>query len=111
MQSMRKFLIVIVNVVIIAAILSFVVLYSGYESEDYYRHEISAHEQGMRAYFGDDIGEMTIHQKLIEQADKAHKLIDSIYGVLKQNVLSEMESIHFTALANNRNYRIVFSFN
>ena len=81
------------------------------ESEDYYRHEISAHEQGMRAYFGDDIGEMTIHQKLIEQADKAHKLIDSIYGVLKQNVLSEMESIHFTALANNRNYSLVFSFN
>lgn len=32
MQSMRKFLIVIVNVVIIAAILSFVVLYSRYEA-------------------------------------------------------------------------------
>ena len=37
---MRKFLIVIVNVVIIASILSFVVLYSGYESEDYYRRQI-----------------------------------------------------------------------
>ena len=44
MQSMRKFLIVIVNVVIIAAILSFVVLYSGYESEDYYRRQIEYFE-------------------------------------------------------------------
>ena len=41
---MRKFLIVIVNVVIIAAILSFVVLYSGYESEDYYRRQIEYFE-------------------------------------------------------------------
>lgn len=44
MQSMRKFLIVIVNVVIIASILSFVVLYSGYESEDYYRRQIEYFE-------------------------------------------------------------------
>ncbi len=41
---MKKFLIVIVNVVIIAAILTFVVLYSRYENEDFYRRQIEYFE-------------------------------------------------------------------
>ena len=68
------------------------------ESEDYDRHETFAYEQGMRAYYGDDAGELTIRQKLSEQAQAAHELIESIYEVLRQNVLSELESIHFTEL-------------
>ena len=68
------------------------------ESEDYDRHETFAYEQGMRAYYGDDAGELTIRQKLSEQAQAAHELIESIYEVLRQNVLSDLESIHFTEL-------------
>lgn len=39
-QRMKKFLIVIVNIAIMATILTFVVLYAGYESRDSYRRQI-----------------------------------------------------------------------
>ena len=68
------------------------------QSEDYYRHELSAHEQGLRAFYGDEIEETTLTQMLNEEIATAHGLIASIYEVLKQNVLSEQESIHFTEL-------------
>ena len=41
---MKKFLIVIVNIAIMAAILTFVVLYAGYESRDSYRRQIENFE-------------------------------------------------------------------
>ena len=68
------------------------------ESEDFNRHKASAYEQGMRAYYGDEAVETTIRQKLIDQAESAHELIDTIFEVLRQNVLSELESIRFTEL-------------
>ena len=61
------------------------------QSEDYYRHELSAHEQGLRAFYGDEIEETTLTQMLNEEIATAHGLIASIYEVLKQNVLSEQE--------------------
>lgn len=70
------------------------------ESEDFDKHEISAHEQGMRAYYGDEVVEETLLQKLNAQAAATHELIGSIYEVLRQNVLSELESIRFTELMN-----------
>ena len=41
---MKKFLIVIVNIAIMAVILTFVVLYAGYESRDSYRRQIENFE-------------------------------------------------------------------
>lgn len=41
---MKKFLIVIVNIAIMATILTFVVLYAGYESRDSYRRQIENFE-------------------------------------------------------------------
>lgn len=70
------------------------------ESEDFDKHEISAHEQGMRAYYGDEVVEEPLLQKLNAQAAATHELIGSIYEVLRQNVLSELESIRFTELMN-----------
>ncbi len=43
-QRMKKFLIVIVNIAIMATILTFVVLYAGYESRDSYRRQIENFE-------------------------------------------------------------------
>lgn len=43
-QRMKKFLIVIVNIAIMATILTFVVLYAGYESRDSYRRQIENSE-------------------------------------------------------------------
>ena len=40
MKNMKKIFIIIVNVIIISAILSFVVIYSGIESRDSYRRQI-----------------------------------------------------------------------
>ncbi len=68
------------------------------QSEDYDKHETSAHEQGLRAYYGDELVETTILQKLTEQAESAHELIACLYEVLRQNVLSELESDNFTEL-------------
>lgn len=68
------------------------------QSEDFDRHETSAHEQGLRAYYGDEMVETTIRQMLIEQAESARELITCVYEVLKQNVLSELESENFTEL-------------
>ena len=67
-------------------------------SEDYQRHNTSAHEQGMRAFYGDEVVETTVRQKLNKQVGSAHELLQSLYEVLRQNVLSELESIHFTEL-------------
>ena len=69
------------------------------QSEDYQQHELSAHKQGLRAYYGDEIVEATINQLLSEQAEMSHNLIRSIYEVIRQNVLSEKESIHFTEIS------------
>ena len=57
------------------------------------------HKQGLRAYYGDEIVEATINQLLSEQAEMSHNLIRSIYEVIRQNVLSEKESIHFTEIS------------
>ena len=43
-QSLKRFLIVIINVIIMAAILVFVVLYSGYENRESYRRQIENFE-------------------------------------------------------------------
>ena len=69
------------------------------QSEDYQQHELSAHKQGLRAYYGDEIVEATINQLLSEQAEMSHSLIRSLYEVIRQNVLSEKESIHFTEIS------------
>ena len=68
------------------------------QSEDFDKHKTSAYEQGLRAFFGDDIAETTLYQKLVKQTESAHNLMESIYEVLRQNVLSELESIRFTEL-------------
>ena len=44
-QSLKRFLIVIINVIIMAAILVFVVLYSGYENRESYRRQIENFEE------------------------------------------------------------------
>ena len=44
---MKKILVIIVNVIIIAAILIFVVLYSGYENTASYRRQIEHFENTM----------------------------------------------------------------
>lgn len=67
-------------------------------SEDYNRHEASAYEQGMRAFYGDEQKKETTRQKLQTQAEAAHSLIEDTYAVLKQNVLSDLESARFTEL-------------
>jgi flagellar basal body-associated protein FliL len=43
-QIMKKFLIIIINVILMAAILVFVVLYSGYENRESYRRQIENFE-------------------------------------------------------------------
>ena len=43
-QIMKKFLIIIINVILMAAILVFVVLYSGYESRESYRRQVENFE-------------------------------------------------------------------
>ncbi|MBQ5399541.1 MAG: hypothetical protein IIU14_08945 [Ruminococcus sp.] len=69
------------------------------QSEDFERHEIYAYEQGMRAFYGDEVAEETLKQKLFEQVKTAHELISDIYEVVTQNVFTELESIHFTELS------------
>jgi hypothetical protein len=69
------------------------------DSEDYDRHEASAHEQGLRAFYGDEDQERTVRQKLQSQADTARELIWDIHEVLNQKVLSDMESARMAALA------------
>ena len=69
------------------------------ESQDYARHNDAAYEQGLRAFYGDPKEEgPTLAQKLDQMAEASHELIDTVYCVLKQNVLSEMESIRYTEL-------------
>ncbi len=68
-------------------------------SEDYARHKKMAHEQGLRAFYGDDAEDMSLEQKLTIQVNAAHKLLQDLHEVLEQQVLSEMESAQFTELA------------
>ena len=68
-------------------------------SEDYDRHKASAHEQGLRAFYGDEDRELTVRQKLQSQVDTARELIGDIHEVLQQKVLSDMESTRMAALA------------
>lgn len=69
------------------------------DGEEYDRHKASAHEQGLRAFYGDDVQERTSRKKLETLAEAAHRIIEEIYEVLRQNVLSEIESARFTELA------------
>ena len=69
------------------------------QSRDYARHTDAAYEQGLRAFYGEleeegpDLG-----AKLADMSNVAHKLIEEIWCVLEQKVLSEMESIQYTEL-------------
>ena len=67
-------------------------------SEDYVRHERSAYEQGLRAFYGTSETELTTEQKLHIQIDAAHKLLRNVHEVLHQKVLSDVESAHYTIL-------------
>ena len=70
-------------------------------SEDYARRKTMAREQGLRAFYGDGEKELTTQQKLTLQAEAAHRLIEDISGILKQNVLSELESERYAELMND----------
>ena len=60
--------------------------------------EKSAHEQGLRAFYGSDEEALPLEQKLALQVDAAHKLIKDLREVLRQKVLPEIESAQFTEL-------------
>ena len=69
------------------------------QSQDYARHTDAAYEQGMRAFYGDvEEDAPDLNKKLLDMSDTAHNLIDEVWCVLDQKVLSEMESIRYTEL-------------
>ncbi len=102
MQSMRKFLIVIVNVVIIAAILSFVVLYSGYESEDYYRRQIEYFEnttvtmENMTENYLE--GEQRICDVWAQYINSSNMTIDEAIEYIRSSHVLEKTSAHLVLL-------------
>ncbi len=68
-------------------------------SEEYARREKSAHEQGLRAFYGSDEEALPLEQKLVLQVDAAHKLIEDLREVLRQKVLPEIEIAQYTELS------------
>ena len=68
------------------------------ESLDYARHTDAAYEQGMRAFYGETDEAQNLKDKLNEMTEVAHGLIEEVWCVLDQKVLSEMESIQYTEL-------------
>ena len=66
--------------------------------ENYSRREQTAHEQGLRAYYGTAGNEQSLDEKLSAQVGAAHELIENLHVVLRQKVLPEMESTQFTEL-------------